>query len=237
VRKVELPFWDENQKIDDTKEYSLDEDFYVDDPAIYQLEYLLGKSTDIYFGEKTIDATKLLDILPPNLRNDQDLIAAAHTIDDGFFEMVDLANNLVILPRISDLGSDLIDHLAYQTHVDFYETSAPLEVRRSLVENSLNTHRLKGTPAAVENLIETFFDDANIEEWFEYRGAPHHFRVVTSNSSVTSERADEFVRALDSVKRHSSKLEAVVILSHEEMELNFGGFVHIGSKDEYRQVT
>ncbi len=180
---------------------------------------------------------KLIDIIPPNLKQDPDIIAASKAIDNEFSMVVTEAKECIILSRIDELGSDLIDILAWEMHVDFYDSTLPLDTRRQLVKNSLRWHQMKGTPAAVEELISTLFDEGKVEEWFEYGGNPYTFRVVTNNSSVTQDRAIEFIKALNSVKNERSWLDKVVITQNEDLKLNFAGIVHAGEKFEIRQVS
>lgn len=122
--------------------------------------------------------SKLLELLPPNLQQDPDMIAASKSIDRSFLEVVNEVKNCILLPNIDNLDSDLVDLLAWQQHVDFYDTSFDLETRRELVKNSIPWHRRKGTPSVVEELVSTFFKNSKVEEWFEYGGDPYFFRIL-----------------------------------------------------------
>jgi phage tail P2-like protein len=186
---------------------------------------------------KSIFDVELMDLLPEKLKNDPDIIAASKAVDLGFTAIVNDFDKVLILPRIDNLESDVLDHVAYFFHVDFYDKSLDIETKRKLIKESVYIHQIKGTPAAVEILIETLFDEGAVEEWFEYGDTPYRFRVVTSNQSVTQERAEEFVRALNTVKNTRSTLDSVVILQSENADVYWGGFVHEGIREEYRQVN
>jgi phage tail P2-like protein len=186
---------------------------------------------------KTIRDVKLIDLLPDNLKRDPDMIAAAKTVDLGFFELTNEVNNIIILPRVDDASESLLDHLAYYFHVDFYDLTLDVETKRALVKESGYIHQIKGTPLAVETLIQTLFEDGEVSEWFEYGDTPYRFRVITSNESVTTYKAEEFIRALDTVKNARSTLDRVIILQVERMNLYWGGFVHEGNREKYRQVN
>ncbi len=43
-------------------------------------------------------------------------------------------------------------------------------------------HTFRGTPYAVEQVIQTYFGDGEVSEWFEYGGQPGMFKVVTTNN-------------------------------------------------------
>lgn len=179
----------------------------------------------------------VLDLLPPNLQSDPDMIAASKAVDNEFLLVANEVKNCILLPNLDSLPSDIVDILAWQMHVDFYDTTLSIEVRRELVRNSIRWHKRKGTPAAVEELISTVFDSGKVDEWFNYGGEPYMFRVITTNESVTMEKAEEFIRALNSVKNERSWLEKVIIEIGDEMNLYFAGFVHTGDNITIMEVV
>jgi len=185
---------------------------------------------------KTIYDLSVLDLLPENIKNDPDMKAASKSIDAGFLVLAEKSKDLVMLPRVHEQPEPILDHLAYYLHVDFYDRTLDIETKREIVQNSVYLHQIKGTPRAVEVLIQTLFGEGEVEEWFDYGGDPYRFRVVTPNESVTQERASEFIRALDSVKNLRSHLDNVIILQQEKLSLYFAGFVHQGSFETYKQV-
>lgn len=79
--------------------------------------------------------------------------------------------------------------------------------------------------------------EGRVEEWFEYGGNPFHFRVMTNNPEVTQDKAIEFYRAVESVKRLSARLEKVILSQTEEMSLYVGCVLHVGEKMTVRQVN
>ncbi|KEO84748.1 phage tail protein I [Tumebacillus flagellatus] len=178
----------------------------------------------------------LLDLVPPNIRDDPTVAAAAEAIN-GELQAVNSLIPLVSLMKTLDAqAEDVVDELAWQFHVDFYDPSLSIEQKRALVKNSISWHRRKGTPAAVEELIATLFGEGRVEEWFEYDGEPYTFRVITNNPAVTEEKALEFARAVNSVKNTRSRLDKVIVGDSKRMPLYIGFAVHIGEKLTIRQV-
>ncbi|MFW5433694.1 phage tail protein I [Paenibacillus apiarius] len=177
-----------------------------------------------------IQQISLLDILPSNLKADPNIAAAAQAIDIEVRTVTEDIRKLSIYDRYNEWSEVETDELAWQFHVDFYDTSLPIEQRRELVRNSIVWHKRKGTPSAIEELITTLFGDGQVEEWWEYGGKPYRFQVKTSNPEVTQERAQEFYRAVESVKRLSAKLEKVILGQAEDMPLYFAGVLHMGEK-------
>ncbi|GEA17731.1 phage tail protein I [Moorella sp. E306M] len=180
---------------------------------------------------------RLADILPPNIAKDPKVSAAAQALDGELQAVTAAVDQCLLLARIDELPEPVIDQLAWQFHVDFYEPDLPLEQKRSLVKGTLDWHRRKGTPAAVEELVTAIFGDGEIQEWFEYGGQPYHFKVLTTNTSATTTDVQRFTRAVESVKNARSVLEAIEITATDELNMYFGNAVHIADYQEIRQVV
>lgn len=120
------------------------------------------------------DKYKIAEHLPASI-NAEPVITLASAVDAGLAKInPDL---LLIYPAIDTLGEDLIDCLAVQLHVDEYDDTATLSVKRQQVKESLLLHRLKGTKYAVQKAVSTVYQSAKVEEWPAYSGDPYHFRI------------------------------------------------------------
>ncbi|WP_068775785.1 phage tail protein I [Paenibacillus sp. FJAT-26967] len=177
-----------------------------------------------------IQHVSLLDLLPPNLRRDESVHAAALALDSELQVISARIRELSILDRLDILSNEEADELAWQFHIDFYDPNLPIEQKRELVKNAISWHKRKGTPSAVEELITALFGEGRVEEWFEYGGQPFRFQVITNNPEVTQARAQEFYRAVESVKRLSAKLERVIISQTENLSLYYGAVILVSEK-------
>lgn len=176
-------------------------------------------------------------LLPDSIKKDPFIVALGEAVEIELKEAYREAESMSDFSNVNALSEDLLDYIAYQKHVDFYDYTLPLETKRKLVKESAYFHRIKGTPKAVEMLIETVFGDGKVVEWFEYEGVPGYFKVITNNTSVTNELAEQFIRVLDSAKRKSAWLEKVEITQVDEMNLYIGSVVHTGDKLTLKQVN
>lgn len=190
-------------------------------------------------GSKVInlEQIKLIDLVPPNLRSDPKVSAAAAALDQQLQPVTQLIPSVAILHHIDTLPDEWIDELAWQWRAPFYDATLTIEQKRELVKNALAWHRRRGTPSAVEELIATVFGSGEVQEWFEYGGEPGYFRVRTSDPSATTTKAEAFLAAIDSVKNARSWLEAIEITTSATMNLRFGFAVHIGKTTTVRQVV
>ncbi|WP_163538314.1 phage tail protein I [Gracilibacillus sp. YIM 98692] len=183
-------------------------------------------------SNRTIQEVKLLDLLPENLRHSSDIIAAAESIDVGFLALVDEVENIEILPRVNELDEDVLDHLAYFLHVDFYESDLPLQEKRNLVNQSVMWHMRKGTKWAVEDIVSVIFDNATVTEWFEYGGNPYYFKVQTEETFTTDTDLNRLVRLINTTKNERSWLEEVMIKRDLDGKIYYGGFYN-----QYKRIN
>ncbi|TEB13354.1 phage tail protein I [Pelotomaculum propionicicum] len=172
---------------------------------------------------KDIYTISLLDLLPQSLKGDPDVEALAKALDPELQAVSAAIIECVLLPRVDELPEEVVDYLAWQLHVDFYDPNYSLAVKRTLVKQSIPRHRKKGTPAAVEELATTVFGSARVIGWYEYGGDPYRFRVITGNEQVVlGDRYAEFVNALESVKRKSAWLDDILFEGTFEFSSQLG---------------
>ena len=157
---------------------------------------------------KELQSTSLLDILPENLLADAQIYAAARALDDELQKVTVATRDALILPRIDELSEEVIDILAWQWHVDFYEPSMSIDTKRRLVCESIAQHRIKGTKAAVEKMVQTVFKEGVVSEWFEYGGEPYHFRIdLLTASNITQDDTARLLAVVNAAKNVRSCLD------------------------------
>lgn len=132
-----------------------------------------------------------------------------------------------IYGRIDELGEEVVDSLAWQFHVDFYDYTLPIETRRELVKNSIRWHKIKGTPQAVVEVITSIFGDTQIKEWFEYDGDPYFFTVDIDivKEVLTKENLERVFKLINEYKNKRSWLEILILHLHA----NSKGYAYVGS--------
>ena len=116
--------------------------------------------------------------LPPALKNDPDMMALAQTISAQLQTTAAEVRKNIIYARIDELDEATLDVLAYDLHVDWYDYSYPIEVKRRTIRDSIQVHRRLGTKYAVEKALGAVYPGTKVEEWFEYGGDPlqHQFQ-------------------------------------------------------------
>ena len=153
----------------------------------------------------------LIDILPPILLKDEKLNAAARALDLELQRLSTDARLVLHLPRLDELPNKVLDELAWQYHVDFYRPSnMDLETKRKLIRNSILDHRIKGTKAAVLNLLNKITRGAKVQEWFEYpNGKPYFFKVNLQGLLDYDDEGEIFLEMINATKNARSWLDAI----------------------------
>jgi phage tail P2-like protein len=162
---------------------------------------------------KKLNEVTLLELLPPNLRGDPDIIAASAAVDKSFCAMLSMIKNVYTIADIDHASSDVVDALAVEMRCDFYDQTLPLESRRKLVKNAYLYKYLKGTPFAVQGIVSDAFSNAEVREWFEYNGQPYHFRIITEDN--LDDKAASVIEAVNSVKNVRSYFDGISTLLTE----------------------
>ena len=152
----------------------------------------------------------LQQILPPSIAYDKTVQNIVQAINEKLL-LIDRQTELILLlPRLDELSETLVDELAWQYHVDFYDYTADIDKKRALVRNAIAWHRYKGTPAAVEEVCTAVFKSARVFEWFQYGGEPYHFQVRLIEEGVPDEKViDNLERAIKVTKNTRSWLDGL----------------------------
>lgn len=138
---------------------------------------------------------------------------------------------LLIYPAIDSLNEQLIDYLAVQMHVDEYDDTENLDVKRQQVKQSFLLHRLKGTKYAVQKAVSTVYQSAKVEEWTEYSGEPYHFRVTGITAPMNETKTiNKLVRLINAYKNTRSWLDYVQFNRLYRQTFLFGGNVNLVRK-------
>jgi Bacteriophage P2-related tail formation protein len=185
---------------------------------IYE-EYLKGCE-----NKHKLEEVFLLQLLPENLRNDPDIIAASIGADKEFRPLAGAINHcLTFGADIDNLSSEVVDNLAGEMNVDFYDQkNLTLDKRRELVKNGYTYKFTKGTADAVKKIVSAAFDNTTVQEWFEYGGKTYHFKISTETALPNESKINDVVRAVNSVKNARSTLECVEALKSSSLNTYYG---------------
>ena len=122
--------------------------------------------------------------------------------------------NAAIYCRIDELPEGVLDILAADLKVDWYDYGARLEEKRRTIRDSWYVHKRKGSVAAVERALSDVWPDSIVEEWFDYGGDPYHFRIVLEaaddENPIYPEKAVERVRMFKPARSAMDEDQAII---------------------------
>lgn len=167
----------------------------------------------------------ILQSFPYSLSRDDDKQKLAESMADDLAVTVVDTDKALIFPVIDELPETVLDMLAYDFKVEWYEYSAPIQNKRQTIKESILVHKHKGTKYAVEMAVHSLYGRAEVTEWFEYGGEPFHFRITVFGSS--SSRIKQLGPKILYAKNLRSVLESVIFVLIPESDLE----VFVGIKN------
>lgn len=173
-----------------------------------------------------LEDSQIALILPEHLSDRASVQALSYALYRSVKRLVGYCGNIGVFSAIDTAVDNVLDRLALELGTQYYEDSLPIEVKRDMIRNTLSWYMNAGTPAAVEELVNTVFGKGEIHEWFQYGGEPYTFRIVTS-SDAKYESIEEFEKLIEKVKNARSHLDEVIFARENEMRMYFAS-VNIG---------
>lgn len=175
-----------------------------------------------------VDYTRLL---PQSLKSDETVLALAKCIAGALQDNIELARIAIIYPRIDELDETTLDILARDLHVDWYDDTYPIEAKRAVIKSSVRVHKRLGTKFAVVQAIRDIYPNSEVQEWFEYGGTHHRFRIILdlTNAKVSLDLT-QIIKAAKFYKRLSAHLDEIICKMSANTEVFTGTAVTSFSK-------
>lgn len=154
----------------------------------------------------------LLFTFPVSLRENPSVAALGNVTAEVLARRPEEIGRISIYPRIDELPEALLDILARDFKVDWWDADCSLEQKRRLLKSSWRVHKKLGTKAAVETAASAVYPYARVQEWFEYGGEPYRFRldVDLPQDIWTPERHRRLMWQLQYYKSLRSHLDKVI---------------------------
>lgn len=154
---------------------------------------------------------KLTDALPQILAKEPWAQALAYAVNKQLNQLLSYADGVLVFASIDSMPDKILDILAAELRIPYYDQTYQTAVKRDLIKGALQYWATTGTVDSLTKILINIFGDAEIEEWFNYGGAPGYFRIVTNNPNITGETLAQFTKTAQDVKRLSAWLEEVLV--------------------------
>lgn len=165
-----------------------------------------------------LTADNMMQQFPIALQKDPKTVALGQAIAKVMESRQDEIDSLRIYTRIDELPEWLLDILARDFAVDWYDRSYTLEEKRKTIKDSFYVHRHRGTKAAVERAISAIYPNPKVLEWFEYGGDPYHFklRITVDFAAINEAKHQQVLKKIICYKNLRSHLDSVIYYTETE---------------------
>lgn len=178
-----------------------------------------------------LQEAEILKLLPAWMRDDGSVKGLAEGTDEVTRALAARIKLMSRWNQIDQLDEQTLDEMAWELNIQWYDSTAPIAVKRAVIRSSDRVYAKLGTPYAVEQIVADYFGTGEVREWYQYGGQPHHFKVLSDNPSLVNSNLDLFLKLLRTVKRRSSWLDAILICLTGEMFLYSGMAVRDHTKE------
>lgn len=176
------------------------------------------------------DLTKML---PSFMAKDKFDLALAKGVSNFFQRQSIDSERVIIVGQTDHLNEAELDQIAIDNNIFWYSNSASIDIKRKLIKDAPLVFNKLGTVWAVEKVINSYLEDTELQEWFDYNGDPGYFRLVTNNSKILTQDLDVFLNILTKIKRRSQWLEDIILELRARGEINIAMGYEERSIEEY----
>lgn len=165
---------------------------------------------------KSLRQARITDGLPRVLARQEWVIALSEALGLALGKTLDYTDESQIYTRLDTAPETVLDVLAVDWKIDWYDTELTVEQKRRIVKTALTVRRLMGTAAAVKLQVHAIYPEATVTEWFQYDGRPGCFRVSLPlpKEGITAAEYRRLKTGILTTKNERSHLD-VIDIQHE----------------------
>ena len=163
---------------------------------------------------------KLTDIFPDKSVETECLSYAVYMIMQ---QIRTYTERLFIYGNIDNLPEDILDYLAKDRNLPYYDSEFTLEKKRNLIKNSYEWYMKAGTVEGIEELIQILFENGNVMEWFDFSDGEKEkglFDININSENITPDAIQKFTNILKNAKNVSRHLRKVNVNYDCKYDLN-----------------
>lgn len=134
--------------------------------------------------------------------------------------LLEYAQDSQIYTALDTCPEMVLDALAVSWKVDWYDTTYPVEIKRSIIKNSMAVRRYMGTAWSAKKALGDVWPDSDIEEWFDYGGEPGRFRVMCNVTDPTvTAQVETIENNVMLYKRESAHLDSISFMVRHGIQI------------------
>lgn len=162
-----------------------------------------------------------LQIMPEILRKDAYVQAASYALQKTAEMIMEKIDRTSAYAEIDRMPEKIVDLAAVEFRSKYYGSWMSASEKREAVKKTLPWYYRAGTLLTVQELTDFVFQDAKVEEWFQYGSSAFLFRILIQviSQDISLEKYMEFLQSLYEVKNTRSHLEAIIFEYHKRTEI------------------
>lgn len=158
-------------------------------------------------------------LFPRFLLNDRNGYAMAKAIEAGLkYFLKTCQDGLDCVQNVEKMPEWRLDEMAWELNC-LYDFHADVGSKRKWIRDAIPLFASYGTTEAINNFLTGYFDDIEVEEYWQYGGDPFHFRVTLSGE-WTDDREAWARRAIATSKNVRSVLDSLAAGAFGEIVVN-----------------
>ena len=150
-------------------------------------------------------------LLPPNSTQLERNIAEVNKV------AFDLAS-IRVIKDIDNVPAQFLPFIAWQKSVDYWDDAWVDSLKREVISNSKDQHKIKGTAAAIRRALEPFGYEVKLVEWFNVtpnlKPGTFNLELNLIGKSLSAEVYSEVRRLVSDAKAASRHLANLTITSN-----------------------
>ena len=159
--------------------------------------------TNLYDGE-------LLDLLRGTpFEDDPETVCLSYALKKGIQSIIDAASQSQVTAMVDLLPEHILDVLAVEMGIAWYEPDSDIDVKRNLIKSATNVHMIIGTKEAIQQVVRDYYGDSEVLDWYEYGGSPGHFKVNVLTEEMHITVPERFIEVLKKIKRQSAIMDGI----------------------------
>lgn len=172
----------------------------------------------------------LLSLQTTQMKQDPTTKAMCNALNPKFTELATEKKKVLIYSQIDSLEESILDELAIQMKIDWYDLYADIETKREVIKTAGIVHKARGTAYAVEKVVQAYFPDSKLEEWFEYDGDPYKFRIVTTNRIQDEKSWNKLISNVYITKNKRSWVDTLILQRENNSSVYMSSTLHSAQK-------
>lgn len=166
---------------------------------------------------KSLKDARLTDGLPRIVAGQDWVIALSEALGELHEKVLGYADGSQIYTALDTCSEEILDILAVNLKIDWYDTSFSIEQKRSMIESCIESRRVMGTARAVKLQASAIYPGTDIKEWFEIGTTPGTFDVYM-HALPKDAQLKQYLNTIEMTKNVRSHLRNIQVFLEGDLD-------------------